>query len=88
MMISNPKMIIIDEIDENLNDNEIKNVGKILKEYLKNQSRSCLIITQNQDLLDIINPTHVHVMVEGSIVITGDNNLYKRIIKDGYSEFL
>jgi len=88
MMISNPKMVIIDEIDENLNDNEIKNVGKILKEYLKDQSRSCLIITQNQDLLDIINPTHVHVMVEGSIVITGDNNLYKRIIKDGYSEFL
>lgn len=87
MMISNPTLIIIDEIDDNLKDNEIILVGHLLKDYLKDQSRSCLIITQNQTLLDIITPTHVHVMVERSIAMSGDNNLYKRIIKDGYSEF-
>lgn len=87
MLISNPKLIIIDEIDSQLTDNEIILVAEILKEYLQDRQRSCLVITHNQTLLDIINPTHVHVMVEGKIVMSGENNLYKRIIKDGYSEF-
>ena len=69
MLISNPKLIIIDEIDSQLTDNEIILVAEILKEYLQDRQRSCLVITHNQTLLDIINPTHVHVMGKSVVPI-------------------
>ena len=87
MILSNPKLIVLDEIDEGLTENEIVLVGTILKEYLQEQERGCIVITHNQTLLDIINPTHVHVMVGGEIKLSGGPDLYKRIIEDGYTEF-
>jgi Fe-S cluster assembly ATP-binding protein len=87
MILNNPKLVILDEIDEGLTDNEVVLVGTILKEYLKEQERGCIVITHSQALLDIINPTHVHVMVGGEIKLSGETDLYKRIIEDGYTEF-
>jgi len=87
MILSNPKLIILDEIDEGLSEQEIILVGTILKEYLQEQDRGCIVITHSQTLLDIINPTHVHVMVGGEIKLSGETDLYKRIIEDGYTEF-
>jgi Fe-S cluster assembly ATP-binding protein len=87
MILTNPKLIVLDEIDEGLSEQEVLLVGTILKEYLQEQNRGCLIITHNQTLLDIIDPTHVHVMVGGEIKMSGKSELYKRIIEDGYSEF-
>jgi Fe-S cluster assembly ATP-binding protein len=80
-------LIVLDEIDEGLNEPEIVLVGAILKEYLQDQDRACIVITHSQTLLDIINPTHVHVMVGGEIKLSGETDLYKRIIEDGYTEF-
>lgn len=87
MILSNPKMIILDEIDVGLTEDEVVLVGALIKEYLQEKDRGCIVITHNQTLLDIINPTHVHVMVGGEIKLSGESDLYKRIIEDGYSEF-
>ena len=87
MILTNPKLVILDEIDEGLTDQEVVLVGTIIKQYLQEQERGCIVITHNQALLDIINPTHVHVRVGGEIKLSGEADLYKRIIEDGYSEF-
>ena len=87
MILTDPKLVILDEIDEGLTDQEVVLVGTILKEYLQEQERGCIVITHSQTLLDIINPTHVHVMVGGEIKLSGEADLYKRIIEDGYTEF-
>jgi len=87
MILSEPKLIILDEIDQGLTDQEVLLVASLLKHFLTESERGCLVVTNNQSLLKILNPTHVHVMVGGEIKMSGDTELYTRIIEDGYSEF-
>jgi Fe-S cluster assembly ATP-binding protein len=88
MVMADPKLIILDEIDEGLSEQEVVSVGAVVKSFLDtNPEKSCIIITHNQLLLDILKPTHVHVMVGGEIKLSGSDELYTRIIEDGYSEF-
>ena len=87
MILTNPKLIILDEIDEGLSENETILVASLLKDFLEEKGKGCLVITHNQTLLSILNPTHVHVMVGGEIKLSGGTELYTRIIEDGYSEF-
>lgn len=88
MLMSGPKLVILDEIDEELEEHEIVIVAAILREFLSSdKERSCIIVSSSKTLLDILKPTHVHVLVGGEIQLSGDEELYKRIVEDGYSEF-
>ena len=87
MMLLNPDLILIDEIDDGLSESELMLVAAALIEFLGTAGKAGLIITHSKQLLDILNPTHVHVMVEGAIKVSGDTELYKRIVEDGYPEF-
>lgn len=87
MLVSESKFVIIDEIDDGLNQEDMQLVGSILHHYLKSKKRAALIISRNQEFLDIIEPTHSHVMANGEICASGGPELYKRIIDDEHSEF-
>ena len=87
MLLTNPKLVVLDEIDDGLSDQDIVLVASLLKDYLQDTGKGCIVITHNQVLLSILNPTHVHVMVGGEIKLSGGTELYTRIIEDGYSEF-
>jgi len=87
MLMLNPDLILLDEIDQGISDNELVIVASMIKDFLINTDKAALVITHNQILLDILQPTHVHVMVGGEIKISGDTKLYTRIVEDGYSEF-
>lgn len=87
MLLTNPKLVILDEIDEGLSEQDVVLVASLVKDYLQDTDKGCLVITHNQALLSILNPTHVHVMVGGEIKLSGGTELYTRIIEDGYSEF-
>ena len=45
---------------------------------------SCLIISHYSKLYKLIKPTHVHIIVDGKIVTSGDNSLIERVDKEGY----
>ena len=49
-----------------------------------NSSKSILLITHYQRLLDYIQPTYVHVMQNGKIIRTGGAELAKELEKKGY----
>jgi Fe-S cluster assembly ATP-binding protein len=87
MILSDAKLVILDEIDEGLSELDTILVAAILKDFLQKKDKGCIVITHNQTLLKILEPTHVHVMVGGEIKLSGDTELYTRIIEDGYSEF-
>jgi len=86
MMMLNPKLAIIDEIDSELDDDDLDIVGAALKNFVNNK-KAMLLITNNKTLLDMMSPTHLHVIVKGVIKKQDDATLYKRIIEDGYSQF-
>jgi Fe-S cluster assembly ATP-binding protein len=86
MLMFNPDCIVVDEIDLDLEEEDLATVGEILKNYIDSK-KSMIIITHNQQLLDLVDPTHVHILVDGKIKEQGGKELYKRIIEDGYSQF-
>jgi Fe-S cluster assembly ATP-binding protein len=49
-----------------------------------NSSKSILLITHYQRLLDYIKPTYVHVMQDGQIIKTGSADLAKELEVKGY----
>jgi Fe-S cluster assembly ATP-binding protein len=88
LVLSNPDLIILDEIDQGLSEDEIVIVGSIIKELTVDNKKACIVITHSHLLLQILQPSHVHVMVDGAIMVSGGAELHKRIVEDGYPEFL
>lgn len=87
MLFINPQLVILDEIEAGIEKDEFDLFASCIKEFLSDKSKSAIIITHNKELLDALNPTHVHVMVDGEIREQGSSDLYKRILEDGYSQF-
>jgi Fe-S cluster assembly ATP-binding protein len=86
MLMLDPKLVIVDEIDADLEEHDLEILGAVLNSFVDNK-KSMIVITHNQQFLDMIVPTHVHILVGGEIKEQGGPDLYKRIIEDGYSQF-
>ena len=78
-----PKFGILDEIDSGLDVDALRIVGENVYDMV-GENFGCLLITHYQRLLDYIKPTHVHVMINGKIVMTGGNDLITKIDNEGY----
>jgi len=83
MTILEPKLAILDETDSGLDIDALRIVSDGVNS-LRDKSRSFLIITHYQRLLDYIKPDFVHVLVNGKIAKTGCSDLAKELEKDGY----
>lgn len=86
MLLINPKLAIIDDLDKDLSDDDLAILGAVLSSYL-DENNSILVISNNRRFLDMLVPTHVYVLVDGKIKESGDASLYKRIEEDDYSQF-
>ena len=88
MMLFEPKLAILDETDSGLDVDAVRLVSEGVKTYQQNQKGSLLIITHSTRILEALHIDYTHVMVEGSIVATGDGSLVDKINKEGYESFL
>ncbi len=81
-----PTIAILDEIDSGLDIDALNCVGENLTQIMQERSEELgmLLITHYQRLLDYIKPTHVHIMLEGRIVETGNFELVKHLEENGY----
>jgi Fe-S cluster assembly ATP-binding protein len=80
-----PKLAILDETDSGLDIDALKIVSQGVN-ALRSPERSMLVITHYQRLLDYIVPDHVHVLLDGRIVKSGDKSLAKELEAEGYAE--
>jgi Fe-S cluster assembly ATP-binding protein len=86
MFMMDPSLAIIDAVDEKLSPEDIEIVIANIKEFAHRGERATLIFSRNIELLKAIEPTHVHVIVDGIITLSGSADLLQRIEEDGYSE--
>ena len=86
MLVLNPKLAILDETDSGLDVDAIKTVSKGI-EMFKNENNAVLIITHNTKILHSLKVDYVHVLVNGKIVKTGNQELAKEIEENGYSQY-
>ena len=87
MALLQPDLVILDELEVDLEKTALEAIVLILKEYINNNSKSLILMTQNTDLLDQIPPDRIHILVNGEIREQGGAELYKRIIEDGDKQF-
>ncbi|WP_409251878.1 Fe-S cluster assembly ATPase SufC [Bacillus sp. SCS-153A] len=83
LMMLQPKIAILDEIDSGLDIDALKIVSKGINK-MRGEEFGCLIITHYQRLLNYITPDKVHVMMQGRVVKSGGPELAKRLESEGY----
>ncbi|WP_096157072.1 MULTISPECIES: Fe-S cluster assembly ATPase SufC [Bacillus] len=83
LMMIEPKIAILDEIDSGLDIDALKVVSKGINQ-MRGDDFGCLIITHYQRLLNYITPDFVHVMMQGRIVKSGGPELAHRLEAEGY----
>ncbi|XEC96422.1 Fe-S cluster assembly ATPase SufC [Paenibacillus tarimensis] len=83
MMMLDPKIVILDEIDSGLDIDALKIVAAGVNS-MRSEDRGFLIITHYQRLLNYITPDFVHVMMQGRIVKSGGPELAERLENEGY----
>lgn len=83
MMMLEPRIAILDEIDSGLDIDALKVVAKGINE-MRSSDLGLLIITHYQRLLNYIKPDFVHVIMQGRIVKSGGPELAERLEAEGY----
>ncbi len=83
MALLEPHLSILDETDSGLDIDALKIVAHGVN-TLRNESRSMLVVTHYQRLLDYIVPDYVHVLAHGKIIRSGDKSLALELEAKGY----
>ncbi len=88
LLILQPKLAILDEIDSGLDVDALKLVADALKAFkIVAPESSLFVISHYQRLLELIQPDGVCVLDKGKLVASGGPELMGRIERDGYEIF-
>jgi len=84
LAVLQPKLAILDETDSGLDIDALKLVAEGVNR-LRDESRSFIVITHYQRLLEYLVPDRVHVLSDGRIAESGDRSLAQRLEREGYA---
>jgi len=84
MLMLNPELVVLDELDSGLDIDAIKVVSKAVNKLKENKEFSVFIITHYQRILNYIEPDFVHVLVDGKIAVSGGGELVGKLEAQGY----
>ena len=83
MAVLEPDLAVLDETDSGLDIDALRIVSEGINR-LRSPSRSTLLITHYQRMLDYVQPDFVHVLMDGRIVESGDGSLAQHLEEHGY----
>ncbi|SVB34629.1 uncharacterized protein METZ01_LOCUS187483 [marine metagenome] len=84
MLLLNPKFILLDETDSGLDIDALKIIADNIN-TIKSNNNAFLLITHYHRILKYLNPDFVHVLSDGKIIKSGDENLALELEEKGYS---
>ncbi len=87
MAILKPTLAILDETDSGLDIDAMKVVANGVNKLL-NATNALILITHYQRLLDYIKPHFIHVVIDGTIVLSGSAELALELEERGYDWLL
>ena len=88
LLMLKPKFAILDETDSGLDVDAVRTVSKGIEQYQKTQNGSLLIITHSTKILESLHVDYTHVIVNGTIIKTGDASLVQEINDHGFEKFI
>jgi len=88
MAMLEPDIAVLDETDSGLDVDALKIVASGVHAVKEDRAgMGVLAITHYRRLLDLLEPDHVHVLVDGKIVASGGMELAQQLESDGYEAF-
>lgn len=87
MAVLNPKLSFLDETDSGLDIDALKIVANGIN-HLSSEDNAVCLVTHYQRILDYVVPDHVHVMLKGKIVKSGNKDLAVKLEDEGYDWLL
>ena len=84
MMLLEPKLAILDEIDSGLDIDSLQTVAHSIQST-KTKDTAILLITHYQRILKYIKPDVVHILTDKKIIMSGNKQLVKKLEAQGYS---
>ncbi len=87
LLVLEPKLAILDEIDSGLDVDALKLVANSLQELRKEHGTTIILITHHQRIVQSFKPDAVVVIVAGKVVAQGDMALLQQIERDGFGSF-
>lgn len=88
MLVLEPKLIILDEIDSGLDIDAIQAVAKAINFLQKEKQSAVLLITHYARILNFLHIDRVHILNKGQIIKSGSTKLVKEIETKGFAGFL
>ncbi|QIB73467.1 ABC transporter ATP-binding protein [Halogeometricum borinquense] len=82
--ILEPSLAVLDEIDSGLDIDRLQDVSKGINALRDEQGTGVLQITHYQRILEYVEPDHVHIMLDGKVVKSGDASLAETLEDKGY----
>jgi Fe-S cluster assembly ATP-binding protein len=83
-----PKVAILDETDSGLDIDALKVVSEGVNRFREREGKGVLLITHYTRILRYIEPTYVHVFVDGRIAEQGGPELADQLEAEGYERFV
>ena len=83
MAIFEPDLAILDEPDSGLDVDALRIVAEGINQ-LRHPSKSIILVTHYQRILNYVVPDKVHVLIGGRVVRSGDKDLAAQIESQGY----
>ena len=88
LLILDPDLAILDETDSGLDVDAVRVVSKGIQEFQKKEGKSLFIITHNAAILEALDVTHTHILVDGKIVKSGGPELIDEIFSEGFEKYI
>lgn len=84
MKLLRPNIAMLDEIDSGLDVDALKLVANEVKAMQDENDMGLLVVSHYERFYELLQPTHAHVLINGTIVLSGDDKLIKDIDTRGY----
>ena len=86
MKLLEPKFALLDEIDSGLDVDALRIVADNINEMreTKKEDFGLVMVSHYERVYELVKPTHVHVLVDGNIVVEGGFELIEKINNEGY----
>ena len=84
MKMLKPSLAMLDEIDSGLDVDALKIVADAVTQMQQETGLGMIVVSHYERFYQLLKPTHAHVLINGRIVMEGDETLVQKIDQDGY----
>lgn len=84
MKMLKPNIAMLDEIDSGLDVDALKVVANSIVEAQNETGLGLIVVSHYERFYQLLKPTHAHVLVNGKILVEGNEELVRKIDTEGY----